>query len=234
MDEDLNTRKTISCKKVKKLTSSYSQGLLAPDWAERIESHLSICPDCHQAYQETKKILGLLGQDRLPEPGEGFWNRLSSRIMHQVRLTRPEPVRIPWTKKIWGNPFGWPGYAWATALIFILLTPVVIYTIHFKNHPPPLVQELLGNEWRWEMGLEAVPPVFDTLSPKESIRLGKRIVARMGRDFSGLSPLAAEDELSWDVSRSLEGLDKEELNLLIKKIQTGGSAGFKEEGRYVS
>lgn len=226
--------KAISCKRVNKQIVGYSQNLLAPDRAERIESHLAICSDCHHAYQETLKILGLLGQDRLPEPEAGFWNRLNSRIMHQVRLARPEPVRIPWTKKIWGNPFGWPGYAWATALILILLTPVVIYTIHYKNQPQPLVQELLGNDWRWEMGLESVPPALETLSPKESIRLGKRIVARMSRDLPGLSPLAAEDELPWDVSRSLEGLDKEELDLLIKKIQTGGSAGFKEEGRYVS
>jgi hypothetical protein len=234
MDEDLNTMKGISCNKVKKLTNRYSQNLLAPDWAEGVEDHLSHCPDCHKEYQETQEILGLLSQDRLPDPGPEFWKGMSSRIMTQVRQIRPEPVRIPWTKKIWGYPFGWPGHAWATALILILLTPVIIYTTHYKNQPQPPVQELVANDWRWEMGIEAFSPALETLSSKESIRLGKRLISRLSGDLPKQTQLTAEDELQGDISHSLEGLDKEDLDLLIKKMQTGGSAGLKEEGRYVS
>ncbi|MBA4395010.1 MAG: hypothetical protein C0407_15765, partial [Desulfobacca sp.] len=175
--------KAISCNKAKKMISGYSQNLLTPEWAERVEAHLTNCPDCHKEYEETQGILGLLSQDRLPDPGPEFWKGMSSRIMSQVRQVRPDPVKISWTKKIWGNPFGWPGYAWATALILILLTPVIMYTILFKTQPQPQVQELLGNDLRWEMGLETYPATLETLTPKESIRLGKRIVARLSGDL---------------------------------------------------
>jgi hypothetical protein len=226
--------KTIPCKKVEKLISSYAQDLLSPDWAERVETHLSLCQDCQKEYQKTQRILGLLKQDRLPEQGPEFWKGLSSRIMTQARQARSEPVRIPWTKKIWGYPFGWSGYAWATAMILLLLTPVLLYTIHFNNQPQPPVQELLAPDLRWEMGMESYPGILEALSPKESNRLGKKIVARLGSDLPIQTPLMVEDELQGDLSPSLESLDKEELDFLIKKIQTGGSAGLKEEETYVT
>jgi hypothetical protein len=226
--------KTISCNKVKKLIGSYSQDLLTPDWAERVNDHLANCSDCEKEYQKTRGVLDLLKQDRLPDQGAEFWEGMNTRIMSQIRQVRSEPERIPWTKKIWGYPFGWPGYAWATALILLILTPVLLYTIHFNNQPPSPVQEWVATDLRWEMGTESLPTILEALSPKESSRLGKKIVARLSSDLPIQTPLMAEDELQGDLSHSLEGLDKEELDSLIKKIQTGGSAGLKEDERYVT
>jgi hypothetical protein len=226
--------KAIPCKKVKKLLSSYPQDLLTPDWAERVKEHLSNCSDCQKEYQKTQGVLDLLKQDRLPDQGPEFWKGMNARIMSQVRQVRSEPERIPWNKKIWGYPFGWPGYAWATALILLLLTPVLLYTIHFNNQPQSPIRELVATDLRWEMGVDSYPAILEALSPKESSRLGKKIVARLGSDLPIQTPLMAEDELSGDLSHSLEGLDKEELDILIKKIQTGGSAGLKEEETYVT
>jgi hypothetical protein len=42
-----------------------------------------------------------------------------------------------------------------------------------------------------------------------------------------------QDETHWDISRSTEGLNNEELEVLIKKMETGRSGGMKEEEDYV-
>ncbi|MBI5603993.1 MAG: hypothetical protein HY879_11615 [Deltaproteobacteria bacterium] len=226
--------KVLSCKKIKKLTGGYFQSLLSPDLVQGVDRHLAACPVCKKEYQETQEVLDLLNRDRLPDPGPDFWKGLNSRIMAQVGLSRPHSLKVPWYKKIGSNPFTWPGYAWVTALILILLTPWAIYTIPFKGQPSTLVQEFPENELKWELGFESVPAAVDSLSARESVRLGERIVARMGKDLTGKPPLSTEDELQWDVSPSLEGLNNEQLDTLFKKMKTGGFPGFKEEEKHVS
>lgn len=226
--------KDISCKKAKELNADYLQALLSPDLVEGVERHLSACPSCHKNYQETRKVLTLLGQDRMPDPGPDFWKGLNSRIMAQVRPGRPNPEKIPWHKRVWGNPFVWPGYAWSTALILILLTPAVIYTIHFRGYKPTAVQGTLETELKWEMGLESYSTAVESLSAQESIRLGKRLTARLAKDLTQQTHGLIEDDLQWDVSSALEGLSQQELDLLIKRTQPGGSAGFKEGMSYVA
>ena len=75
--------------------------------------------------------------------------------------------------------------------------------------------------------------LVETLSDNESINLAKRVVARMGKDLSSPTRLLRDDELHWDVSRSLEGLNTQELEALLKKMEPGGSAGYREEEEYV-
>ena len=221
------------CKKTRELIDVYQQSLLEADPASQVEAHLSECPSCRKAFEETGEVFTLLKKDRLPDPGQLFWNDLSSRIMSQVRLSRPEEKEEPWYKKIWLNTFGWPGYAWATALILMLLTPVAIYNMQVQGNKKLSIQEIKSPETKWETGLLPLSAAVESLSDNESVRLAKRVVARMGKDLPGPSRLVMDDELYWDVSRSLEGLDSRELEVLIKKMEPGGSAGYKEEGEYV-
>ena len=73
----------------------------------------------------------------------------------------------------------------------------------------------------------------ETLSDGESVRLAKRVLTRMGKDLPSPIRLLMNDELHWDVSQSLEGLNTQELEALIKKMGPGGSAGYREEEEYV-
>ena len=221
------------CKKISELADGYHQNLLEAGPASQVEAHLSECPSCRKAYQENREVLTLLKKDCLPDPGPIFWNDLSSRIMTQVRLYRPEEKEAPWYKKVWINPFGWPGYAWATALILMLLTPVAIYNIHVQGTKTPSVQEIKGQEMKWETGSNPLSAAVESLSDQESVGLAKRVVARMGKDLPGPTRLLRDEELHWDVSRSLEGLNNQELEALIKKMEPGGSAGYREEEEYV-
>jgi hypothetical protein len=102
-----------------------------------------------------------------------------------------------------------------------------------QSYKAPSVQEIKGLESKWETRLEPLSVSIESLSTKESVRLAKKVVARLGKDLSGPTRLSVEDETHWDISRSLEGLNNEELEALIKKMQPGGgSAGLKEEENY--
>lgn len=223
------------CKIIGELTERYHQNLLEAGTASQVEAHLSECPSCRKAYEETGEVVTLLQKDCLPDPGPAFWNGLSSRIMSQVRLSLPENKEDPWYKKVWLNPFGWPGYAWATALILLLLTPVVIYNIQVQGYKAPSVleREVKDHVIKWETESMPLSAVVETLSDRESVHLAKRVVARMGQDLPDPTRLLKDDEMHWDISRSLEGLNDQELEALIKKMKPGGSAGFREEEKYV-
>lgn len=224
--------KKTACKNFKKMAGDYYQNLLSPGLAEQVENHLSKCPSCRKEYEETREVLALLKEDRLADPGPAFWQGLNSRVMAQVRLSKPEFQETPWYKKIWRNLFEWPGYAWATALILILLTPVAIYTIHIQAHNATSGLEIQDQAAKWETGSEPLSMAVESLSDKDAVRLAKRVVARMGEDLPGPTRLLMQNETYWDISRSTEGLNNEELEVLIKKMETGRSGGMKEEEDY--
>ena len=215
------------------MAGDYYQNLLSPGLAELVEAHLSGCPSCRKEYEQTWKVLNLLKENRLADPGPAFWQGLNSRVIAQVRLSRPEFKETPWYRKVWSSPFWWPGYAWATALILILLTPVAIYTIHIQGHNVPSVLEIQDQVPKWETGSEPLSMAVESLSDKDAVRLAKRVVVRMGKDLPGPTRLLMQDETHWDISRSTEGLNNEELEVLIKKMETGRSGGMKEEEDYV-
>lgn len=221
------------CNKIRELTDEYHQNLLQAGPASQVEAHLSQCPSCRKVYQETGEVLTLLKKDRLPDPGTVFWNDLSTRIMAQVRLDRFEEKETPWYRKLWIHPFGWQGYAWATALILILLIPVVIYNIHVQGTKSLSIQEMKGQEVMWASGSMPLSVVVETLSDKESINLAKRVVSRLGKDLPSPGHMMRDDEAHWDIFQSLEGLNTQELEALIKKMGPGGSAVYKEEEEYV-
>lgn len=227
-------KKELCCKKARKLAGDYLQDLSSPDLVGGIESHLSACPSCQKEYQDKRKVLTLLRHDRLPDPGPDFWKGLNSRIMAQISPSRFIPVKTPWYKGVWGNPFGWPGYAWATALILILLTPAVIYTIHFRGYKPTAIKETLETELKWETGLESYSSAVESLSAQESIRLGERMTARLAKDLPQQTQGLIEDDWQWDVASALENLTAQELDALIKKTRPGGSVDFKEGMSHVS
>jgi hypothetical protein len=222
-----------SCRRIKKMAGDYYQKLLGAEVAGQVESHLGACPSCRREYEEIREILDLFRKEELPSPEPAFWSGLTSRIMTGVRQSGPEPVEVPWFKRIWGNPFSWPGYAWATAVILVLLTPLVLYTVQFKSPSTPAVREIRGEDWNGESGFESLTARLESLSSGESVRLGAKVTARLGDDLSGQVRLLDEDELPWDISRSLESLNHGELELLNKKIQTGSFKGLMEGKNYV-
>jgi hypothetical protein len=221
------------CKRIRGRAGGYFQNTLDPGPVAQVEAHLSECPSCREDFEETREVLTLLAKDALPDPGPAFWNELNSRILTQVRLSRPDGYKDPWHTKIRIKPFGWQGYAWATALLLMLLTPVALYNITSHGNRSLSIQENIDQENQWETRTLPLPVVVENLSDTESARLVKRVTARMGKDLPSSTGLLMNDDLHWDISLSLEGLNGQEMEALINKMGPGGSAGYKEEGEYV-
>jgi hypothetical protein len=226
----------LSCKKAKKISDGFFQETLPPDLARRLEAHLSACSFCRQEIRENQKILALLQADRLPDPGPELWDGLNSKIMTQVRQIQGVPKRRAWSGPSWSGPFQWPGYAWATVLILIVLTPLVIYTAYnYNGRSSQIIREFSEQDLRTETAFDSLPSLLESLSPKETARLGKKIAVQMGKALSSAhNSLLTDEDFQWDVHASLEDLTTQELKALTKKLPTGIPAGFKEGEKYVS
>lgn len=212
----------------------YTQAALGPELTEKIKDHLSHCPACEKEYQKTNAVLALLKKDRLPDPDPEFWKGLNARIIAQVPVRSPVAEKPSWTRRIWEMPFLSPGYAWATALILILLTPIVFYTMQYGGPTSSGRPESAREEVGWEINYDSLSVSIESLNSWESSRLREKVVARMGKDLPTQIQIWSEDDFQGDISPALEGLNKKELEALEKKLQTGGPAGFKEEYSHVS
>ncbi|MEW6187589.1 MAG: hypothetical protein AB1585_17810 [Thermodesulfobacteriota bacterium] len=223
--------KKLSCKKILVLNEDYAQNLLGEDQITQVKNHWAICPDCRQAYEETREVLSLLKRDHPSDPGPVFWEKMSARIMRKTRQREVEVTEAPWYLKIFRNPFGWPGYAWAAALILILLVPIVFFNINNQEFSQSTEQPLSGREENkfYEMKFEPLSAMVDSLSDKESARLAGKVVARLGKELSDPPPLLTEEETHWDITRSTERLTEKELEVLIEKMEPDKSAEHKEE-----
>jgi hypothetical protein len=166
----------------------------------------------------------ILQHDEGPDPGPEFWNRMTTRIMAEVR--HRENQTVPWYKKPWANPFGWPAYAWSPVLILL-----IVAAFWFSYAPGTKPVRLAGNgptseAVSLEDGLDPlVDPVY-TLTPRETTRLKQKIVARLAKDLRTDSPVEAV--MDWDLSNRFDALTNDELEQVAKKLQTIGPTGTGE------
>jgi hypothetical protein len=225
---------TIQCQTVQRWITGSVPDPISPQEEQRLEAHLQQCPACSRFAEETRSLMDLLRQDRLPEPEAPVWPDLSRRIMAEVRRTASKQDQIPWYRRIWGTPFGWPGYAWVTALLLLVLTPVIIYNMQNGGKIASPGSEFILSELRGEGTLEPLSSALESLSDSEAGRLEKKVVARISKEISEEDPAGSEEDLRWDVSNGLESLSAKELEILMKKLQTRESVGVKEERNNVA
>jgi hypothetical protein len=209
------------------LMALWEQGDLSPDQDLRIKEHLAGCPSCAKAFEETRKILSLFSRDRLPEGEPAFWKGQSNQIMAEVRHASARQEGVPWYRKIWAGPFQWPGYAWATALLLFILTPLAVYTIQGKNKTPYPVIEITVSQLRGEFGFEPYVASLETFTVKEADRLGEKVTARLEKELTD-SPARVEEPTGEDLLNSLENLNQLEMDTLIQRMKSHGVMGSKE------
>jgi Putative zinc-finger len=209
--------KFFTCRKIQQKLEQHCQGLLSRDQALKMERHIRRCPACSREYKETQNILNHLAVQRLPDPGEAFWNRMRSSIMTQISGVPARPV--PWYNRIWAASFQWPGYAWATALLLLVLAPVLLYTIYPGKNFITLSDSRLA-EWYFEGGTEPFLSRLEGLSNQESEHLGKKVVAILAGEIKTSLPRGEEEDWSWDTARSLETLNEKELEAVANKLKT--------------
>lgn len=197
-----------------------------------LRRHLDSCPDCRRLDAETRQAAEFLRQDHLPDPGPEFWNRMSTRIMAEVRRQEASPK--PWYKKPWLSPLGWPVYAGAPALALLVLA-----VVWFARGPAP-EPVLLNRDTvpRAEMVLDetldsVVDPIY-SLTPGQTKTLGRKVVAGLARDIRTRNESPVEAMVDWDLNNNLDGLTTEELEKMAKKLQTVSPTGNGEGVKHVT
>jgi hypothetical protein len=227
MDEVVNLMKTENCQDIKRLMALWEQGDLSPDQDLRIQEHLAGCASCAKASEENREILNLFSRDRLPDHEPAFWKGMSNQIMAEVRQASRSQERVPWYRKIWGSPFQWPGYAWATALILFILTPLAIYTIQGKGKTPYPIIEISISQLRGEFGFEPYVASLETFSAKEADRLGEKVMDRLGKELAN-SSARVDEPTGEDLLNSLENLNQQEMDTLFQRLKNQRVVGAEE------
>jgi len=220
-----NPIRHLSCKKIRSKATDFCQDLLTSEEADRIKVHLARCPSCYKEYRDTEDTLARLPQDRLKDPGPEYWNGLQAAIMHRIAQHRPAPSETPWYKKIWEVPFQWPGSAWATVLILLAITPVLFYAVYPGSDRLTPGREAVLTELRPDGGSESLTTAVQVLTAQESARLEKRLVARLAREWMGQAAPRREEEWPWDEAGSLEQLNQNELEAVVKKLKIPNPIG---------
>lgn len=118
----------MNCKTIKKrFLLDYTEGNLVPNQKAPVEDHLANCPQCREHFQEIQRIASLLESYTVADPGEAFWDGLSSRIYSRVNSEKPTQ-RKPW--EILQDWMTWKRLVYtATPILLILLVLFPIY--HF-------------------------------------------------------------------------------------------------------
>jgi hypothetical protein len=229
MDEEPAMKETVSCQQVRSMIEEAGGALPTVPEKEPFREHLNGCPDCRHFSEEHRSLMEAFLQDRLPDPGPEFWNRMTTRIMAEVRHREIPPE--PWYKRIGLNPFGWPVYAWSPALALL-----VVAALWFNYNPATRPLQISGNGLSEVLVLdEGIDPLADrlsTLTARESARLKQKVVAGLAKDLKTDS--SEEAVLDWDLNNRFEALTSEELERVANKLQTIGPTGAAEGFHHVS
>jgi hypothetical protein len=69
---------------IKKLVSSYLDGLLNDKQTELVENHLSDCRECQQEFEELNQLEEVLNQMKLKKPSKDIWEAYWSSVYNRL------------------------------------------------------------------------------------------------------------------------------------------------------
>lgn len=206
----------MNCKRIKKqFLMDYTEGKLEPNQKTLVDDHLATCSQCRQEFEQIQGIGCLLRSYTVPDPGEAFWDSLSSGIYTRVNSEKPTQKK-PW--EILHEWMTWKRlvYAATPILLILLLFPAFhLYQSHFGKLA--YQQNVLTLR---EMGKE-----FSLI--EESItQLPANQLEKLLQKMAGLileAEIIAEpdclDGLGWGIDEEIFEMPKEELYLLVKTLQ---------------
>ena len=224
------SKTTVSCREVRTTVEEDAGSTLPEPESAPLREHLAGCPECRRFAAEHQSLVGLLRQGQVPDPGPEFWNRMTTRIMAEVRHLENRPE--PWYMKSWLKPFQWPVYAWSPLLALLVVT-VLWFNYSPVNRPPQLSSNGPVTEAAsLDEGLDPLADPIYTLTAGETARLKQKVVAGLAQDLKIDSPVEAV--VDWDLSSRFDGLTNDELEKVAKKLRTVGPTGTGEVFQNVS
>jgi hypothetical protein len=216
--------KNLSCQEVRAVVAEAAGSSLKDPESGPLREHLDGCPECRRFSEEHRHLMETLLGDSRPDPGPEFWNRMTGRIMAEVRQRELAPE--PWYKKIRFNPLAWPVYAWSPVAALLLFAVLWFYYLPAHKAVPISGNGLSSEALVLDEGLDSLVDRVATLTPRESTRLKQKVVAGLAKDLKTDS--SVEAVLDWDLNNHFEALTNEELEKVAKRLQTIGPTGATE------
>jgi hypothetical protein len=207
----------MNCKTIKKrFLTDYVEGNLDLDQKTLVEDHLANCLQCREHFGETQRIASLLKSYIVADPGEVFWDGLSSKIYCRVNKEKPTQKK-PW--EILQEWMTWKRLVYTTTpilFIFLLLLPGYhFYQSHFSeltHQESVLTVEEIGNGFFLiEDRLIQMPvnQLEEFLQKMAGLILSPQTLA--WPEYSDALGLGTDEEIFQ--------MRKENLDLLVKRLQ---------------
>ena len=206
----------MNCETIKKrFLLDYMEERLGPSQKTLVDDHLANCPRCRQEFEQVHDIGRFLRSYTVPDPGEAFWDRLSSKIYSRVsskKLTRKKPWEIVQNWMTWKRLV----YAATPILLILLFFPAYhLYQSHFREltyQENVLTVEEIGN------GFFLIEESLTGLPANQLKELVQNMTALIIKGEILAEPECL-DGLGWGIDEEIFQMTKEELYLLVKTLQ---------------
>jgi len=202
--------------RIKERLPDYRDGRLESDELRNIEVHLAACEDCAMEF----RLLSLMAEEQVPDPGEPYWAGLSDRVYREVLRKQPATARFTLFEG-----FTFPimhRWSWATAAV-IVLASLTWYLAPAQMPGGPgadLMDESAVSEVAFDDGIDMT--VLSESELDDLVTWASTQYAALFADEPADLLLMATDNENED---QLEGLNVRELNRLSQMLDSRNKEG---------
>ncbi len=220
----------MKCHEMNKLLLEHSFGELSIGQQAKLAEHLAVCQACQGEQETLGKLEAALTAQKIADPGEAFWQNLSSQTLARIKTKKESPAE--WLYRL----ISLPRLAYAVGMVGCLM--LVMYIFGHRRQPVEIPDnnlvtyqnnivadaglwdellpqdELVNSIW----GLDEVE--MDTLSMKLAQELNTNDIVRS----AVFSPLAVE--LEADIYQTIDQLDTTELEYVYQSLKPGQASSI--------
>jgi hypothetical protein len=85
----------MNCFEARIYFDDYIANRLHTDNRNRLEKHLNNCPACKDELDQQKVLIDLLQMEKIPDPGEEYWNSLETNILSETINKSMADKKVP-------------------------------------------------------------------------------------------------------------------------------------------
>ena len=206
----------MSCKRIKsRFLMDYMEGNLEPNQKTLVEDHLANCPQCRQEFERIRGICFFLNSYTVADPGEAFWDSLSSRIYSRVNSEELAQKKL---REIFYDWMSWKRLVYTATPILLILLLIPAYHL-YQSHFLKLTHQ------KYVLTVEEIGNVFFSIEeslvqlPANQLDKLQQEVAGLVFDTQILAVSGSLNEIEWDINEEISQMHKEKLKLLVKNLK---------------
>jgi hypothetical protein len=82
----------MTCREIQLYLDDYLTNRLRPDFRTQIDEHLKSCEVCRVELEQTRIVMDMLAADKMPDPGDKYWDDVENDIMSKTFDKVESPV----------------------------------------------------------------------------------------------------------------------------------------------